>query len=62
LVTVADVNVPVVIIGARDARWLGGVLADLLERHYFDATPALPDRVLEVANELRHVRQLRPTG
>jgi hypothetical protein len=62
LVTVAVVNVPVVTGGAHDARWLGGVIADLLERHYFDKTPALPDRVLEVAHELRQVANCDQPG
>jgi excisionase family DNA binding protein len=59
---VAVVRSPVVVVGVRDAAWLGGVLAELLDRGYFDGTPALRDRAVEVCNELQVVANGAQTG
>jgi excisionase family DNA binding protein len=52
---VAVLSAPAVVITARDARWLAGVLEDLLERGYFAGHDAVRDRAVEVFNELNFV-------
>jgi excisionase family DNA binding protein len=48
---------PLVVPGERDARWLGPVLADLVESGYFAAadTPALAERAGMLASECQQV-------
>jgi excisionase family DNA binding protein len=51
----AVMRAPAVLLAQRDARWLAGVLEDLVDRGYFVDAPAVRDRALEVVNELNFV-------
>jgi excisionase family DNA binding protein len=59
---VAVVTAPALVLNARDCRWLGPLLEDLLGRGYFDSAPALRDRAVEVCNELHVVASGGQTG